>query len=141
MSTNKVIGTFREKRGEDHYRVVTTEDGDVIGIEQYDANGHRWIFLNLFADSAPGLIKLISKAAGIKTPKVEYEYNIEHTDLMTGRVWLHSAMWEPNPDWLKRKLEERDDYDRKLLNIPRGGGLEYSRRLVKRVVAGPVEAA
>lgn len=68
-----------------------------------------------------------------------YEYNIEGTDLITGKVHLWRELWEPNTDWLKRKLEERDDYDRKLLNA--GGTLEYSRRMVKRRKAGEIEDA
>lgn len=70
----------------------------------------------------------------------EYEYNIETTDLITGKVRFNRDTWEPKADWLKRKLAEAEAYDRKLLNIGKGG-LEYKRRLVKRVVAGQVEDA
>lgn len=71
---------------------------------------------------------------------VEYEYNIEFADLRAGKVHLFRDTWEPQADWLSRKVSELDEYDRKLLNIGEGG-LEYSHRLVKRRKAGEVEGA
>jgi len=68
-----------------------------------------------------------------------YEYNIEYTDERTGKSHLHRQTWEPDTEWLKRKVEDAEAYDRKLLNA--GGSLEYSRRLVKRRKAGEIEDA
>lgn len=70
-----------------------------------------------------------------------YEYNIESTDLVTEKTHLYRGIWEPDTEWLQRELDERNAYDRKLLNIPGGGPLEYSRKLVKRRKAGEVEDA
>jgi len=66
-----------------------------------------------------------------------WEYNIETTDLITGHTSLLRALWEPDTDWLERKMKTLADYDAQLLNA--GGELEYTRRLVKRRKAGKVE--
>lgn len=137
--SNKLIGKLYEKRGDDRFDVVVDPTGDVVGITQFENGGLRSSSIDLFVESIPALVELLQKASGIKTPKVEYEYNIETTDLITGKVRFNRDTWEPNTDWLKRKLAEAEAYDRKLLNA--GGGLEYKRRLVKRVKAGQVEAA
>lgn len=71
--------------------------------------------------------------------EVEYEYNIECLDLVTGHTSLWRTSWEPNTDWLQKKLDGRKEYDQKLLNVPNGGPLEYSYRLVKRRKAGRIE--
>lgn len=135
--SNTEIGRVYEKRGEDFFVVVTTPDGDVVQVTQRQAVRMTYQSIDFFAESAPALVRLIQKAAGIEEPEVEYEYNIETTDLITGKVRFTHAMWEPTTDWLEGKLAEAEAYDRKLLNA--GGGLEYSRRLVKRAKAGKVE--
>lgn len=61
-----------------------------------------------------------------------YEYNVEYTDLITGTVWLYRSLWEPNADWLKKKMAEAE------ANVHK---LDYTSRLVKRRKAGPVEDA
>lgn len=66
-----------------------------------------------------------------------YEYNIEGTDVVTGKTHIWRTTWEPTPDWLRGEVEKRDAYDRQLRNA--GGSPEYTRRLVKRRKAGPVE--
>jgi hypothetical protein len=69
----------------------------------------------------------------------EYEYNIETLDLVTGHTHMWRERWEHDTEWLQRKLDERHAYDRKLLNIPGGGPVEYTHRLVKRRKAGRIE--
>lgn len=71
--------------------------------------------------------------------EAEWEYNIECTDLVTGHTRFYRPLWEPNTEWLQKKLDERKEYDRKLLNAPNGGPLEYEHKLVKRRKPGKVE--
>lgn len=60
------VGKFYENVGDDYLTVNVTYDKKVLEIEQWDAIGRRMNSVNFFADSAPQLIKLIEKAAGIK---------------------------------------------------------------------------
>ena len=71
--------------------------------------------------------------------EAEWEYNIECLDLVTGHTSYWRPLWEPDAEWLQKKLDARKEYDRKLLNVPNGGPLEYEHKLVKRRKPGRVE--
>jgi hypothetical protein len=78
MSETKHIGSFYERRGDDYLSVNATTDGDILEVEQFDAIRRRHMSVNFFAESAPKLIALISKAAGLpKEEPVEYEYALQ----------------------------------------------------------------
>lgn len=74
---------------------------------------------------------------GLEYVEDPYEYNIEGTDLVTGKTKLWRETWEPKPDWLKSRVDPRNEYDDRLRNA--GGSPEYTRRLVKRRKAGRIE--
>lgn len=78
--SNKVIGKFHEKRGDDSFEVVLDPSGEVIGITQYMANQFRTQQIELWVESAPKMIALFQKAAGIKVVEPEYEYAIQAQD-------------------------------------------------------------
>ena len=94
LDQRKVIGRFYEKRGDDSYTVFTSKNGDVIQVEQYDARAayNHWLSINLWTESAPQLVELIQKAAGLEP---EYEYAVLQKDPRTGydtlvtsvRIW------------------------------------------------------
>jgi len=107
----------------DEHDHVTDDEGELLdGWDHPVVNSmalHRWAIAEASAD--------------------EYEYNIETLDLVTGHTHIWRERWEADTEWLQRKLDERNAYDRKLLNIPGGGPLEYTHRLVKRRKAGGIE--
>lgn len=126
--SNKQVGKFHEKRGDDYFVVNVTEDGDVVEIVQRDSIRLTYPSINFFAESAPKLITLLQKAAGIKAEKVEYEYAIQRVlitpDYPTNIVGDH---WSKRGEVNLSLLE---------LNSPT---VEYT--LVKRRKVGEVEAA
>lgn len=62
--------------------------------------------------------------------EVEYEYNIEVTDKVTGKSHLYRDLWEPVTGWLERKKPELDGYS-----------AQFTHRMVKRRKAGPIQDA
>jgi hypothetical protein len=134
MGGKNSVGVFHEKRGNDHFTVHKTLDGDVIEVEQYDANAafSHTRSVDFFTESAPALIKLIQKAAGIKPEKVEYEYMVlkEFSPIGTQNKGGWSTKEEAE-DALKLLGAEGHD--------PVWGG--WKSKLVKRVKAGQVQDA
>jgi len=107
----------------------------MLGIDK--RAGKRWTSVPV-----PDMETLLGYVAELENNQVEseeddYEYNIEGTDLVTGETRLWRKTWEPKPDWLRKKVDERNAYDDKLRNA--GGSPEYTRRLVKRRKAGKVQ--
>jgi len=61
--SNIQVGKVYEKRGDDHFTVVTTPNGEVVQIIQRDSIRLTYPSIDFFAESAPELIRLIAKAA------------------------------------------------------------------------------
>ena len=127
--TNKLVGQFYERRGDDHFTVNTSQNGDVVQIVQRDAIRLSWPSINFWTESTPEMIRLIEKAAGIEP---EYEYSI--------KVVYPSGNTDVYQDWsnlehIKSKLEWfSSDVARWRL---KNEGCTYS--LVRRRKAGPEE--
>lgn len=66
VSGKAQVGKFYERIGDDYLTVNVTSDKTVLEIEQWDAIGRRMNSVNFFTSSAPQLVSLIQKAAGIK---------------------------------------------------------------------------
>lgn len=119
-------GDLKDVKGVVHnpFWQVSQSDWPEVIVEFYDEQEQ---FRSLFVD-----------IDDVRPAEDPYEYNIETTDLITGHTSLFkSTVWEPDTEWLERKKEALDEYDKRLLNA--GGELEYTRRLVKRRKAGRIE--
>jgi hypothetical protein len=130
MFDTKEVGKFHEKRGDDILRVIVSGDGDVVGIEQYDAIGHRWNLVNLFAESVPALVKLLQKAAGITVPATVWEYGVEQVHVKTGEIALAGGY----RTWFKQKSSAVDVYESYVDEkyIDSYGDPVYTYRVVRR---------
>lgn len=122
MSSNKVIGKFSEKRGDDSFEVVLDPSGEVVGITQYQNNRFSTQRIDFWLESAPKLVKLIQKAAGI-VPVEEYEYNIR----VEGRYKNDGIFYD---SWCTKELMD---------DVWEGKSLPGGWVVVKRIKAGPVE--
>jgi hypothetical protein len=129
--SNKVIGKFHEKRGDDYYEVFTDPDGEVILITQRDSIRRTYPSINFWAAEAPKMIALIQKAAGIKEPKVKYEYAVQITDHTGFVVSLHEYDW--------RTIESAKELLDLRLRRWKKAGIEYTAKIVRRVQAGKIE--
>jgi hypothetical protein len=134
--TNKTIGKIHEKRGDDTLTVVTTEDGDIVEIGQYDSIGHRYFSINFFAETAPRLVALIQKATGVKAEKVEYEYNIEDTNISDGEKSVR-GFWVDDPSKLAVGLKNLRSSQQTYVDY--GGHVWHTYRIVRREKPKPYE--
>jgi hypothetical protein len=137
-AVQKITSAYAEDKYTDKYGFVW------LGIEGDTRDEDCWLREDALESmsSADMMKKMIYELMHWdETPVFEdpYEYNIETLDLVTGHTHLWRQLWEPNTEWLQRKLDERKAYDRKLLNAPNGGPLEYENKLVKRRKPGRVE--
>jgi hypothetical protein len=87
--TKNHIGVLHERRGDDYFNFYTSQDGDVVEVQQFDSIRRRWETINFFSETAASIVAMIQKAAGIQDAPVEYEYNIEETDTLTGVKSVH----------------------------------------------------
>jgi hypothetical protein len=135
MSGATVVGKFYEKRGEDFFYVEVSEDRTVLRIIQRDAVRCVYQSVNFFADSAPSLIALISKAAGLpQAEPVEYEYAIQSQNWGSGEPYILGRHWLAEGEyWGSKENRQRElDWYTK----------EFSSKkflLVKRRKAGRIE--
>jgi hypothetical protein len=135
--TKKLLGKIYDARGDDVFFVNATEDGDVVQIQQYDSIRHTYSSIDFFAATAPKLIGLIQKAAGIVSEEMEYEYAVEETAVKDGRVRLTGVMtWGPMDkalEYIKVLQGQQQIY------VDYGGKVHYTYKLVRRPKPAPYE--
>lgn len=131
MPKKRAGATLYEKRGDDFFDVSTTEDGDIVEIQQYDSIGHRHYSINFFTETAPRLVALIQKAAGIKVEKREYEYNINTTDTVRDGILYDN--WSTTKQMVD--LWDADSIPDVKTKLPSGW------TLVRRIKPGKIEEA
>lgn len=133
--TNKQIGKVHEKRGDDFYIVSATQDGDIVEVQQYDAIGHRHYAINFFAETAPRLVALIQKAAGIKDKEPEYEYALQMERILgTGEPYTLSRHWGGQGEYWGSLEDRQTELNWHLAEFPNS-----KFWLVRRLKAGSVE--
>ncbi len=125
---NKYIGKLYEKRGDDYFIVNTSTNGEVVEIVQRDSIRLMYPSINFWAESAPRMIELVQKAAGIKADEPEYEYAVKRTSPTGNSEWVIGDYWGDYED-RSSALADFKELNR--------GGLRYW--LVRRRKAGPVE--
>jgi hypothetical protein len=134
MIKEQVGGTVYERTGDDYYNVYCVNNPRIVEVQQYDSIGHRYHAINFFAETAPNLIAMIQKAAGIQPNPVEYEYNIEETDTKTGEVRV-GGFWGTLED--KRiGITNRRDYEKYLADYTEHKIPNKTFKIVRRPKVG-----
>jgi len=132
VSGKTLVGVYNEERGEDRYAVYKSDGDEVVQVVHYDALGvyGKVQSINFWSAEAPALIALIEKAAGIKKPRVSYEYAVLQRDESSGLETLVTAIriWNDDKSTQQRMAKLFND----TMDLDENGNPLYTYKVVRR---------